>query len=214
MTPGDVITEVRRLISDTRQPTRYDDDTLLGFVNQTLKRMVVLRPDLFSEIDEIPTVPGVVLQSLPADAVRLVEIFQIKGGSAVTEVSREMLDESTPTWVSDLPGVPVNYMRHVRNPYKFFLYPRPIEGVILIGEYVKSPPVYTINQTIQQFPEAYFSTLVDGTVFLAESIDDEHVNSGRAELYQNSFIQTLGVGLQLRNITDTENSTIDQNQEP
>lgn len=214
MTPGDVIAEVRRLISDTRQPTRYDDDTLLGFVNQTLKRMVILRPDLFSEIDEIPTVPNVVLQSLPANAVRLVEIFQIKDGSAVTEVDREMLDESTPTWVSDPPGIPVNYMRHVRNPYKFFLYPRPIVGVVLIGEYVKTPPVYGINQAIQQLPEAYFSSLVDGTIFLAESIDDEHVNSGRAELYYNSFIQTLGVGLQLRNIMDTENSTSDQNQEP
>lgn len=212
MTPGDVITEVRRLVSDTRQPIRYDDDTLLGFVNQTLKRMVVLRPDLFSEIDEIPTVPNVVLQSLPVDAVRLVEIFQVKNGGAITEVSREMLDESTPTWVSDPSGVPVNYMRHVRNPYKFFLYPRPIEGVILVGEYVKSPLTYTINQTIQQLPDAYFGTLVDGTVFLTESIDDEHVNSGRAGLYQNSFAQTLGVGLQIRNVTDTESSTLDQNQ--
>lgn len=212
MTPSEVITEVRRLISDTRTPNRYSDALLLGFVNQTLKRMVILRPDLFSEIAEISTTANSVLQSLPADGVRLIEIFQVKGGNAVTEVNREMLDQSAPTWVNDPPGQPVNFVRHVRNPYKFFVYPRPVAGVVLVGEYAKTPPTYTINQTIQQLPDAYFSALVDGTVFLAESIDDEHVNSGRAKLYQDSFVQSLGVALQSRAVTDTESGGLDQKQ--
>lgn len=212
MTPSEVITEVRRLISDTRTPNRYSDALLLGFVNQTLKRMVILRPDLFSTIGEIPTTANSVLQSLPADGVRLVEIFQVKGGNAVTEANREMLDQSAPTWVNDPAGHPVNFVRHVRNPYKFFVYPRPTAGVVLIGEYAKTPPTYTINQTIQQLPDAYFSALVDGTVFLVESIDDEHVNSGRAKLYQDSFVQSLGVALQSRAVTDTESGGLDQKQ--
>ena len=40
----DVITEVRRIIQDTNIPYRYSDDVLLGFANQALKRIAVLRP--------------------------------------------------------------------------------------------------------------------------------------------------------------------------
>jgi hypothetical protein len=204
MTPNEVITEVRRLIQDTKTPFRYSDAVMLGFVNQTLKRMVMLRPDLFSVITDIPTVAGTVLQSCPTDSTRLIEIFAVKAGDAVTEVNRETLDRTAPGWQREAPGQPVNFMRHVRNPNRFFLYPAPAVGVVLVGEYAQTPPDYTLNQEITFPTDAYFPTVVDGTVFLAESIDNEHVNSGRAKLFQDSFVQGLGVSLQSRTITDTE----------
>jgi hypothetical protein len=95
-------------------------------------------------------------------------------------------------------------MRHVRNPNRFFVYPRPAVGVVLVGEYAQTPPDYTLDQEITFPTDAYFPTTVDGVVFLAESIDNEHVNSGRAKLFQDSFVQGLGVSLQSRTITDTE----------
>jgi hypothetical protein len=75
---------------------------------------------------------------------------------------------------------------------------------VLVGEYAQTPPDYALNQEITFPTDAYFPTVVDGTVFLAESIDNEHVNSGRAKLFQDSFVQGLGVSLQSRTITDTE----------
>lgn len=205
MTPNEVITEVRRLIQDTRVGAyRYSDASLLGYVNQTLKRMVVLRPDLFMTVGELTTTPNTVVQSLPSGAYRLSEIFSVKDGNAVIEVNRDMLDQSAPGWVSEAAGTPVNFARHVRNPTKYFLYPRPTTGIVLIGEYVATPPNYTADQTIAVLPDTYFPTLVDGTIFLAESEDNEHVNSGRAKLFQDSFTQSLGVGLQTRAVTDTE----------
>ena len=54
MTPSEVIQEVRRLSLDVRQPVRYSDAELLGYVNQTIKRIAVLRPDLFTTIEPIP----------------------------------------------------------------------------------------------------------------------------------------------------------------
>ena len=98
----------------------------------------------------------------------------------------------------------MNFMRHVRNPNRFFVYPAPAAGVVLIGEYAQTPPDYTLDQEITFPTDAYFPATVDGVVFLAESIDNEHVNSGRAKLFQDSFIQGLGVSLQSRTITDTE----------
>lgn len=204
MTPNEVITEVRRLIQDTKTPYRYSDAVLLGFVNQTLKRMVMIRPDLFAVVADFTTTTGTVLQSCPADSTRLIEIFQVKNGDAVTEVNRATLDRTVPGWQREAAGQPVNFMRHVRNPNRFFVYPAPAAGVVLVGEYAQTPPDYTLAQEITYPTDAYFPTVVDGVVFLAESIDNEHVNSGRAKLYQDAFIQGLGVSMQSRTITDTE----------
>jgi hypothetical protein len=212
MTPNDVITEVRRILSDTLAPQRYSDTLLLGFVNQTLKRMAILRPDLFATIGNISTTANTVLQSMPSDSIRLMEIFQVVGGNAVTEVSRDTFDQTYPNWVNETPGTPVNFMRHVRNPNKFFVYPRPVSGVTLVGEYSQSPTDYGLGDTILLLPEAYFPTIVDGTVFLTESIDDESVSAGRAKLFQDSFVQSMGVGLQARTVTDSEEGGLDPKQ--
>lgn len=212
MTPNEVITEVRRLIQDTKTPYRYSDAVLLGFVNQTLKKMVVLRPDLFAVIGDFTTTPNTVLQSCPSDSVRLMQIFQVKNGDAVTEVSKETLDRMLPNWVNEAAGTPVNFMRHVRNPNKFFVYPRPTAGIVLVGEYAQSPATYALNDTVALLPDAYLTSVVEGTVYLSESIDNEHVNSGRAKLFQDAFVQGLGVGLQSRVITDTEEGGLDPRQ--
>lgn len=212
MTPSEVITQVRLLIQDTKTPYRYTDAVLLGFVNQTLKRMVMLRPDLFAVIDDFTTTANTVLQSCPADSNRLIEIFQVKNGNAITEVNRETLDRTVPGWVNEAAGQPVNFMRHVRNPNRFFVYPRPEAGVVLVGEYAQTPPNYALNDTITFPTDAYFTAVVDGTVYLAESIDNEHVNSGRAKLFLDSFVQTLGVDLNARSLTDTESGGQDPKQ--
>lgn len=214
MTPNEVITEVRRLVSDTKATYRYSDSVLLGFVNSIIRRMVILRPDLFLNISDVAVTANSTLQSCPSGAVRLVEVFYTTLGgvrSAITETSRDVLDQTYPEWVAESPGTPVNYMRHVRNPTKFFVSPPPVAGVTLNIEYVAAPATYSGSDTIA-LPDAYFGALVDGTVFLTQSIDNEHVNSGRAKLFQDSFIQALGVDLQSRVVTDTEEAGLDPKQ--
>lgn len=211
MTPQQVITEVRRLIQDTATPYRYSDTDLLGFVNLTLRRMAMLRPDLFIVYGDIPTQANQAMQQLPEDAIRLVEIFSVKGGNVVHETVREMLDASHPGWQSETAGTPTNYIRHVRNPNRFFLSPPPASGVVLKGEYVQSPPSYKITQTIELLPDTYLPVVVDGTVYLAESVDNEHANSGRATAHMQMFESALGVSLRGRTITDTEMGGLGQN---
>jgi hypothetical protein len=174
--------------------------------------MVMLRPDLFAVVADFVTTPENVLQSCPANSVRLVDILQVKGGNAITEVNRQTLDHTVPNWQSEPAGQPVNFMRHVHNANKFFVYPRPVAGVVLVGEYAQTPPNYGLDDEIANPTDEYFPVVVDGTVFLAESIDNEHVNSGRAKLFQESFTQGLGVGLQTRVVTDTPSAGLDPKQ--
>lgn len=209
MTPSDIIAETRRVINDSRAPQRFTDSELLGFVNQTLKRMAMYRPDLFLQIGDVSTTANTTVQTMPADSIRLVEIFGIKDGDTITEVDRDTFDQTYPGWRSEAAGTPVNFMRHVRNPNVYFLYPRPTSGIILLAEYAKVPSDYTAGETITAPIDAYLPVLVDGTVFLAESVDDEHVNSGRAKLFLDSFTQALGVSLQSRELTDSDDAGLD-----
>jgi hypothetical protein len=145
-----------------------------------------------------------VVQRLPADAHRFIDIYHVIGGNAVTEVQRPVFERSHPNWAQDPAGTPVNYMRHARNPTAFFVYPRPTAGTTVMAEYAAAPPSYGLNDAIIAPGPGYLGALVDGVVFLASSIDDEHVTSGRAQLFRDSFMQTLGVDLQSRVVTDED----------
>ena len=207
---NDVITEVRRILQDTVSPQRYSDDVMLGFANQALKRIAVLRPDLFAIIADIPTTADAVVQSMPADSIRLLEIYSVKGGNGIIETNREILDQSLPTWMNTTAGAAINFMRHVRNANKFFIYPKAPTNQVLIGEYAQTPPTYDGTTTVALLPDAYFPVVVDATVFITESVDNEHVNSKRAQIFQQSFTQSLGVAAQSREVTDTERGGLDE----
>lgn len=208
MTPAEVIAEVRRLVQDQIAPLRYSDTDLLGYFNQTVRRILTIRPDLFITSATVPLTAGSVLQSLPADAHRLVDVYYVENYNSVTEVDRLYLERGHPQWVSDPAGVPLNFARHARNPTKFFVYPRPVANLSVFVEYVAVPPIYAINDTVTAPDDGYFTTLVDGVVFLASSIDDEHVESGRAKLFMDAFMQGLGTDLQSRAVTDEDKPVI------
>jgi hypothetical protein len=201
---NDVITEVRRLLQDENAPQRYSDTVLLGFANQALKRTSVLRPDLFAFMGTVACTENAVLQSTPTDSIRLIEVFSVQGGDGITETNREILDQSYPQWINDTAGACRNFMRHTRNPNKFFIYPKAPANQTLVVEYSQSPPVYDGTTAVALLPDAFLPAIVDGTVYLAESVDNEHVNSGRAELFLKSFTQALGVSASNRIFTDTE----------
>jgi hypothetical protein len=99
-------------------------------------------------------------------------------------------------------------MRHQRSPTRFFLYPRPAAGTQLLVEYIQSPPNYTLNQTINLLPDSFFPIIVDGTVFLAESVDTEHVVAERAKLFYETFIAGINASLATRVIPDVESAAV------
>lgn len=204
MTPQDVIDEVRVLIHDTATTYRYSDAVLLQFVNQAEKRIAVLRPDLYSAFDTITCTPGEVLQSAPTDSFRLMEVTRIDGGDIVVESNRETMDQNLPTWPSDTAGAARIWMRHPRDPNRFFIYPKAPAAQDLVLEYAKIPTVATVLSSTLDLNDVYLPVLVDAVVFLSQSLDNEHVNSGRAKLFLDSFTQTLGVGNQSKIATDTE----------
>jgi hypothetical protein len=203
---NDVITDVRRIIQDEVTPFRYSDAFLLSMCNQSLKRIQLLRPDLFAFFGTVVCVEGEVIQTAPTDSLRIIEVFSIVGGTGLVEASREVLDQTIPTWPNDTAAAAINWMRHVRNPNKFFIYPQAPAAQTLEIEYSQVPINYTGSVTVTLLPDAYFPVVVDMTVYLVEVVDNENVTSGRAKLFRDAVEQMLGVSSASRPVTDTEDS--------
>lgn len=206
MTPQEVIDAARVLINDDNalMPERFSDATMLGFVNQAVKRACAVRPDLFIVNDTITPTADQVEQELDASVTRVMEIHRVTGGAAVGEVDKETMDRSAPDWTLEDSGTPVNWMRHPRNPRRYFLYPPPETGTQLEAEFIKVPDDYILSDTIGM-PDSYKTALIDCVVFLAEVVDNENVETQRAKDFHASFMQALGADFNQRQVVDSEN---------
>lgn len=210
MTLADAIAEVRKLINDTDATAyRYTDANLVGVGNQVVKRVLNLRPDLFAVLGTVICTNGEIYQSAPADSYRLIDVIRIQLGGALGEVDRDMLNIAQPTWPTYAAGPATEWMRHPRSPNKFFIFPPAPVNQTLVVEYAKVPVTAAAGDTLV-LPDSYLPILIDGMTWLCESIDDEHVNSQRAQMFMQSFYQGLGVTLQSRPITDTEDAGASQ----
>lgn len=200
-----VVADVRLAIQDlgTVANPRFSDAQILTMANQTLKRMAVVRPDLFALITTMPTVAGAT-QTAPADSMRFMEALAVVGVNNLNEINRESLDLMSNSWQFGAQQSPTNWMRHPRNANVFFVYPPATAGVTLQVEYVQSPPNYTLTQAPAILPDGYYPVVVDGTVALLEMTDNEAVNSNRAKLCYDNFTNQLQSSLQARASLDNE----------
>lgn len=203
-TVSDVITDTRDAVQDNVAPYRYSDDDLVRKFNLVLRKAVILRPDLFTEITTISCASGS-LQQCPTDSVRLMDVLNNSAGAAVKQVNQEVIDLMIPDWENLSPGPATNWMRYPRDPNRFYVYPPAVAAASLQIIYSKCPAVLSTSSTVPM-QDVYMPVLVDGLCWLAEAIDAEHVESGKAKMFKDSFTEALTVGLQARRITDTDSA--------
>jgi hypothetical protein len=203
-TVADVVVEVRELVLDETVPFRYSDDFLVRKVNQVLRRMVIVRPDLFTEVETITTVAGS-LQACPADSVRLMDVTLNGAKRAPKEVNQSVLDMMFPKWNDGANGPTENWMRFPRDPNRFYVYPPSAGGETITIAFAKSTPTYVMNDIIR-LQDAYFPVVVDGASWLVEMIDAEHAESGRAKVFKDAYDGALAAGLAVRKLADEEDA--------
>lgn len=210
-----VIADVRLAIQDLGilSTPRFTDAQILTMANQTLKRMAILRPDLFALITTMPTQLGA-LQIAPVDSIRFMEALTVVGVGNLNEINHEALDLMSSNWQFGTPGSPTNWMRHPRNANAFFVYPPASAGISLQIEYAQSPPVYTATQAPAILPDGYYPIVIDGTVALLEMTDNEAVNSNRAKLCYDNFTNQLQSSLKARETLDNEGSAMTPGTDP
>lgn len=205
---GDILLDTRVLINDTRVAYRYSDTILLQLLSTALRQMALVRPDLFAVVADVACTPSRVLQSAPADCIRVMEVFRVTGGNALVEVDRQTMDQTAPTWPSDPAAAAVNWMRHPRESTRFFIYPQAPSSQSVEIEYAKAPAVLTDISDELPVADGYSGAVTALLVALTQSVDDEHINTGRAKFFLEMFNSQLGVNLQLRQLTDAEHGGV------
>lgn len=208
-TTTQVIEEVRELVQDTDATyQRYSDAFILRKLNQAMRRFALLRPDLFTTLASMTCVNGST-QTAPSDSIRLMDVTGNTLGEAVKEINSESLDLMFPAWGNEAPGPAKNWIRYVRDPNRFYVYPPASTAETLELLYSKSPATLTLGDAVV-LQDAYFPAVVDATTWLVESIDSESVASGRAKTFKDSFVEMISGSLQARTITDTDAAGMDK----
>ncbi len=209
MTPQQIIDAARIVISDDNalMPERFSDADLLVFVNQSIKTACSVRPDLFITNGTVTPTADQVEQELPANVTRIMEVHRVVGGNAIGEVDKQTMDRSAPSWTTATSDTPVNWMRHPRNPRRYYLYPPPETGTTITVEYVEVPADYALGDTID-LPDSYKTAITHSVVGLAEFVDNEHVMTERAKAFFDSFVQAMQADFQQRRLVDMEDGSV------
>lgn len=200
-TVADIVQEARELLLDELVPYRYSDDYIVRKTNQIIKRMLVVRPDLFIKVTPLVTVAGA-LQSAPTESMRFMDVLANSEGRVPKEVDQQAIDTMFPSWRQSQTGPMTQWMRAPRDPNRFYIYPASVGGETLTVAYAQTLPNYAINDIIE-LSDAYLPTILDGVCWLMESLDAEHVESGRARMFQESYTTGLASGLMSRGVADS-----------
>jgi hypothetical protein len=171
----------------------YSRQDLVKYGNDALDAMVLLAPYLFHETGELTCTAGETLQVVSFDdAHALVSVLRVKGGDALRRFDKSTMDAFTPGWHHAPQATATGWCPDdANNPMRFFIYPPAPPDQVLELVYVRIPPEYTETEETG-VPETYCGAVADYIIAMAESRDDEHVNTNRAMAHLNKFASRFG----------------------
>jgi len=183
---------------------RWVPTELLDYINDGQREITIYRPDASTSVEVLTLADGNTRQTVPADAIRLLDITRNMGitgstaGSPVMIIDRVILDTQIPDWHSANPQSEIlHYTYDPKTPDIFYVYPRP--GNSLKVEAILSVPPEEITSTAGNLTisDIYANALLDYIMYRAFSKDSEYADPQKAVGYYKTFMQSLGVKSQV-----------------
>lgn len=187
---------------------RWTQAELVDWFNDAQRAVVNRRPDANAVNEDYVTqgpdrgTPSVnTKQYLPDNGLRLLKVVRNTGGSAITHIRQDILDEQVRDWHSE--GEGTTDVRHFifddRDPKTYYLYPKPaldhsIEIVYSVAPTSKTfTDVYTTQEVID-LDDTFANAILDYMLFRAYSKDAEYAeNAQRAASHLQIFEQAVGL---------------------
>lgn len=189
MTPAEIIIDARTVLSDQDAlGYRYADADLLLYVNDAIKSCVTLRPEWFATVGDYTCLAGQCEQSLDYDdAVALLQVLSHHGGNAILPFDVAAMDAFKPGWRADTAAPATQWAKVGTDPLRFYIYPKAPAAQSIDVSYVRRPAAYGLSDQITELPDILRPAFVDYVVGMAESRNDEDVNSKRASQFMAQF---------------------------
>mgnify|MGYP000731235032 CR=1 FL=1 len=206
----DVIKRVQRICND-KTGIVWPEAELLEDFNDAVKDIVMRRPDASTVNVFFDTTADSSKQTLPADALRLIEVTRNKGGKVITKIDRGTLDATRPDWHQSTPSLAIeHYVYDERDPKTFYLYPRPTNNGVNPHQvelvYCTCPPAISIAETAIKagtdtttipLDDIYANAIADFMLYRAYTKDlGSAQNAQRAAAAYQTYGNSLGVKLQ------------------
>lgn len=208
----DILDRAGIILQDSTN-VRFPKQELLKFFNDAQKEVVVHRPDAKMVNTTFACSDGS-KQTLPAAALRLIEIVRNVAGRAITQVQKRILDETLPNWHESTAGA--NKIEHFvydpADPKNFYIYPKGASGTHSLEIiYSAIPDQVTITDSalsagsdtqVIGIDDVYANSLLDYILYRSYQKDSEFSgNAQRAMMHYQSFSNGLGIKTQIDSAT-------------
>ena len=198
VTSNEIMQRVNKLLNDPGF-TRWPKDELLNYLTDAQRAIVLRRPDSYTvDVDDFACVVGV-KQSLPADALKLIDIPRNASGKAIRgPYNRQVLDDNYDTWYAGKTATEVElYIYDERNPKTFYVYPGVTPGIELTLVYSKAPPAIdsAANDSgeVIALDDVYVNAIIEWILYRAYMKDAEYAaNPNKSQMHMNAFRSQLG----------------------
>lgn len=198
----DILDRASIILQDNTN-VRFPNEELLKFFNDAQKEVVLHRPDANMNNASIDLVAGS-KQSLPSTGLRLIDVIRNVNGKAVTQVDRQILDETLPNWHETEAGSDgiEHFIYDPADPKNFYVYPKGTADMDLEIVYSSAPA----DQTISNFStdtstitldDIYANCILDYILYRAYQKDSEYAgNAQRSMMHYQGFSNALGIKTQ------------------
>lgn len=207
-TVGEVIRRVKLILQEvTQNGTRWTNEELLGWLNESYQAIVAIKPDASSVNKVVDCVVGS-RQELPADGHRLLDVVRNtavgSNGYSVMKTSRNALDATRRGWHGETPSVTIEqFVFDDHDPRHFYVYPPAAATAKLEIIYSSVPQPHANAQAtassteVIRLGDSFAPAIVDYILARAYSKDAEHAaNLQRAQMHSGSFVNMLGAEAQ------------------
>jgi hypothetical protein len=199
-TANDYILDAAELYGDVGYD-RIDEDVWIKYLNASIRALILVRPDAGSTTENYLLAAGV-LQSIPTDSLRLLDITRNMGvdgltvGKIVTPASRKHLDYSNLLWPAATGETAIdNFSYDKENPRIFYTTP-PVSATTAVYVELQSSKLPTAVTTTGSDPginDVFFEAIIMYMLFKAFSTDDEGVEFEKGMTYFQNFFNLLKV---------------------
>lgn len=204
----DILDRAGIILQDSTS-VRFPKQELLRFFNDSQKEVVLHRPDA-KMVNTTFDCDNGSKQTLPAVALRLIEVVRNIGGRAITQVQKRILDETLPNWHESTAGT--NKVEHFvyepADPKHFYVYPQGVSGTHSL-EIVYSATPDEVSITDAAFSagsdtqvigvdDVYANSLLDYILYRSYQKDSDFAgNAERAMMHYQGFSAALGIKTQI-----------------
>ena len=193
----DLLTGVRMTQLNDPEATTWPDSTLIVALNEALRMLALVRPDVSSKVATIIALEGS-RQFIPDDGIRLLRVVRNINaddtiGQAVRLVQQEDMDSMSPSWHTTQGYLVKEYMFDSRTPKYFYIYPSVTPGQKLEIEYSAKADIVTdltLNEALP-VPEIFSQPIQEIMLYKLLSGDSTNGNSGAQHL--QTAMELLGI---------------------